>query len=244
MTAVESIGLQPGKDIKLALDAASSEFYADGKYTIDGKTLDSAGLCQWYTDLADRYPIFSIEDPFDQDDWDGTVALTALPGTGSRSWVTTSSSPTSTASVRASTRGRQRGPDQGQPDRHAHGDHDRPRPPQGLPLRDQPPLGETEDTTSPTSPSPPERGRSRPALPAAASAWPSTTASCASPRARRLRPLRPARPHRGWSGSPPTERTMPRRPAPEDAPQPPAAQEAAACCCASCLSRCRCCCSS
>ena len=80
MTAVESIGLQPGKDIKLALDAASSEFYADGKYTIDGKTLDSAGLCQWYTDLADRYPIFSIEDPFDQDDWDGTVALTEAIG--------------------------------------------------------------------------------------------------------------------------------------------------------------------
>jgi enolase len=80
LEAVEAIGLQPGKDIVLALDAASSEFYADGKYTIDGKALDSSGLCQWYADLAAKYPIFSIEDPFDQDDWEGTVALTQAIG--------------------------------------------------------------------------------------------------------------------------------------------------------------------
>ncbi|HIG87379.1 MAG TPA: phosphopyruvate hydratase [Planctomycetes bacterium] len=80
LEAIEKTGMQPGKDIVLALDAASSEFYSDGFYNIDGKKLDAAGLCAWYTNLAERYPIFSIEDPFDQDDWDGTVQLTRSIG--------------------------------------------------------------------------------------------------------------------------------------------------------------------
>ncbi|MAE47262.1 MAG: phosphopyruvate hydratase [Planctomycetes bacterium] len=80
LEAIEKTGMQPGKDIVLALDAASSEFYSDGLYHIDGKELDAAGLCNWYTNLAERYPIFSIEDPFDQDDWDGTVQLTRSIG--------------------------------------------------------------------------------------------------------------------------------------------------------------------
>ncbi len=80
LEAIEKTGMQPGKDIVLALDAASSEFYSDGFYRIDGKKLDAAGLCDWYTNLAERYPIFSIEDPFDQDDWDGTVQLTRSIG--------------------------------------------------------------------------------------------------------------------------------------------------------------------
>ena len=54
MTAVESIGLQPGKDIKLALDAASSEFHADGQYTIDGKTLDSGDKSSFSVSKGDR----------------------------------------------------------------------------------------------------------------------------------------------------------------------------------------------
>ena len=60
--AVEKTGLQPGRDIQLAIDSASAEFYRDGKYHVDGKALSSEGLAAYYQDLAERYPIFSIED--------------------------------------------------------------------------------------------------------------------------------------------------------------------------------------
>ena len=78
--AVESTGLQPGRDIKLAIDAASSEFYRDGKYHVDGKALSSAELSAYYKDLSDRYPIFSIEDTHDQDDWEGWTGVTDMIG--------------------------------------------------------------------------------------------------------------------------------------------------------------------
>ncbi|MEM9380788.1 MAG: phosphopyruvate hydratase [Planctomycetota bacterium] len=78
--AVESTGLQPGRDIRLALDAASSEFYADGKYTIDGKALSNEELSAYYQGLCERYPIFSIEDTHDQDDWDGWTHVTEAIG--------------------------------------------------------------------------------------------------------------------------------------------------------------------
>ena len=74
--AVEKTGLQPGRDIKLAIDSASAEFYRDGKYHVDGKALSSEELAAYYEDLAERYPIFSIEDTHDQDDWDGWQTLT------------------------------------------------------------------------------------------------------------------------------------------------------------------------
>jgi enolase len=80
LEAIEKTGMQPGKDIVLALDAASSEFYRDNLYHIDGKKFDSSDLCGWYTNLAEKYPIFSIEDPFDQDDWEGTIQLTQAIG--------------------------------------------------------------------------------------------------------------------------------------------------------------------
>ena len=80
LEAIEKTGMQPGKDILLALDAASSEFYRDNLYHIDGKKFDSSDLCGWYTNLAEKYPIFSIEDPFDQDDWEGTIQLTKAIG--------------------------------------------------------------------------------------------------------------------------------------------------------------------
>ncbi len=80
LEAIEKTGMQPGKDIVLALDAASSEFYRDNLYHIDGKKFDSSDLCGWYTNLAEKYPIFSIEDPFDQDDWEGTIQLTKAIG--------------------------------------------------------------------------------------------------------------------------------------------------------------------
>ncbi len=80
--AIEAAGYRPGDDIALALDAAASEFFADGKYELkgEGKTLDAAALTACYEDLAGRYPIVSIEDGMAEDDWDGWQALTAALG--------------------------------------------------------------------------------------------------------------------------------------------------------------------
>ncbi len=82
MKAIEKAGYKPGEDVVLALDAASSEFYKDGKYVLagEGKTLDSDGMIAYYADLADRYPIFSIEDGCAEDDWEGWERLTAALG--------------------------------------------------------------------------------------------------------------------------------------------------------------------
>ncbi|MBK7874792.1 MAG: phosphopyruvate hydratase [Planctomycetes bacterium] len=80
LSAIESVGLKPGADVQLALDCASAEFYADGKYTIDGKPHTSKELVGYYARLAERYPIFSIEDGLDQDDWEGWQHLTATLG--------------------------------------------------------------------------------------------------------------------------------------------------------------------
>ncbi len=82
MQAVEAAGYRPGEDIMLALDAASSEFYQDGKYILsgEGKTLDSGEMAAYYADLCARYPIFSIEDGMDEDDWEGWKILTDLIG--------------------------------------------------------------------------------------------------------------------------------------------------------------------
>ncbi|MDP6839520.1 MAG: phosphopyruvate hydratase [Planctomycetota bacterium] len=80
MTAIEKTGLQPGKDIKIALDAAASEFYRDGSYVIEGRSHTPAEMVAYYSDLAEKYPIFSIEDGFDQDDWDGWKSMTEAIG--------------------------------------------------------------------------------------------------------------------------------------------------------------------
>ena len=82
LKAVETAGYTPGEDIALALDAASTEFYKDGKYAMkgEGKTLDSDGMVDYLVDLATRYPIVSIEDGMAEDDWDGWVALTKAIG--------------------------------------------------------------------------------------------------------------------------------------------------------------------
>ena len=82
MKAIEAAGYKPGEDISLALDAASSEFYKDGKYELagEGKSLDAAGMCAYYADLVVRYPIVSIEDGLDEDDWDGWKQLTDAIG--------------------------------------------------------------------------------------------------------------------------------------------------------------------
>jgi len=82
MRAIQAAGYRPGEDIALALDAAASEFYKDGRYELvgEGKTLDAAGLAAYYADLTARYPIVSIEDGMAEDDWDGWAALTANIG--------------------------------------------------------------------------------------------------------------------------------------------------------------------
>src|SRR5205085_6492330 len=78
MKAIESAGYKPGDDVVLALDPASSEFYRDGKYRLEGegKVLDAAGLVAYWKDLVDRYPIVSIEDGMAEDDWDGWNLMT------------------------------------------------------------------------------------------------------------------------------------------------------------------------
>lgn len=82
MAAVEKAGYRPGEDIFIALDAASTEFYADGKYNLkgEGKVLEAGEMVDYYADLCARYPIISIEDGMAEDDWDGWKTLTEKLG--------------------------------------------------------------------------------------------------------------------------------------------------------------------
>ena len=82
MKSIEASGYKPGEDIMLALDSASSEFYKNGKYVLSGenKTLNSAEMTQYYVDLCGKYPIFSIEDAMDEDDWEGWKNITDALG--------------------------------------------------------------------------------------------------------------------------------------------------------------------
>jgi len=81
--AVEAAGRTLGPDdVAIALDAASTEFFKDGAYTLsgEGRTLDAAGMVAFYEELCGRYPIISIEDGLAEDDWAGWTALTAAIG--------------------------------------------------------------------------------------------------------------------------------------------------------------------
>ncbi|MDR1609367.1 MAG: phosphopyruvate hydratase [Holosporales bacterium] len=80
MEAISGAGYKPGGDVQIAIDAAASEFYIDGKYRMDGGTYTSAQLADVYRKLAKDYPIISIEDPFAEEDWDGFSAITKLLG--------------------------------------------------------------------------------------------------------------------------------------------------------------------
>ncbi len=82
MKAVEAGGYEPGREIKFAIDAAAAELYDNGKYNLkgEGKTLDSSEMSSYYKKLTEEYPIISIEDPLDEDDWDGWEELTAELG--------------------------------------------------------------------------------------------------------------------------------------------------------------------
>ncbi len=80
--AVKRAGYEPGKDVCYAIDVAASEFYSDGKYNLagEGKVLSTDELIKYYEDLVNTYPIISIEDPVDENDWEGFSKVTALLG--------------------------------------------------------------------------------------------------------------------------------------------------------------------
>src|SRR5207248_3043576 len=78
--AIGKAGFTPGQDVALAIDAAASEFYADGVYTFEGKPQTSAEMAGIYAEWLDAYPIVSIEDPLAEEDWPGWRELTATVG--------------------------------------------------------------------------------------------------------------------------------------------------------------------
>ncbi|HEX5918384.1 MAG TPA: phosphopyruvate hydratase [Nocardioides sp.] len=78
--AVTSAGFTLGKDIALAMDVAASEFFDKGSYTFEGKKVKTDAMVDYYADLVASYPIVSIEDPLDEDDWDGWKAITDALG--------------------------------------------------------------------------------------------------------------------------------------------------------------------
>ena len=74
--AIDAAGYELGTDFGLALDVAASEFHENGSYAFEGGTKTSAEMTAYYTDLVSSYPIVSIEDPLDEDDWDGWKRMT------------------------------------------------------------------------------------------------------------------------------------------------------------------------
>jgi enolase len=78
--AIEAAGYAPGKDVCLAMDAAASEFYEDGVYTVDGKRLSPGELVDFYADLKASYPLISLEDPVMEDDFHTMAQMTAKMG--------------------------------------------------------------------------------------------------------------------------------------------------------------------
>ncbi len=82
LEATEKAGYRPGEDIFLAMDAASSEFYKEGKYVFEstGDSMTSSEMVSFWKDWVDRYPIVSIEDGLDEDDWDGWKEMTDVLG--------------------------------------------------------------------------------------------------------------------------------------------------------------------
>lgn len=78
--AIKRAGYTPGEDIALALDVASSEFYENGAYQFEGKALSAQEMSDYYAGLVADFPLVSIEDPLDEDDWDGWKTLTDAIG--------------------------------------------------------------------------------------------------------------------------------------------------------------------
>jgi enolase len=77
LEAIEAAGLKPGVDVALALDVAASEFYSDGVYEFEGGKKTAAEMVSYYDGLVAKYPLVSIEDPLNEEDWDGWRAITA-----------------------------------------------------------------------------------------------------------------------------------------------------------------------
>ena len=80
LEAVTAAGFKPGKDIALAMDVAATEFHEKGKYKFEGSDRTSDQMIAYYAELVASYPIVSIEDPLDEDDWDGWAKMTAELG--------------------------------------------------------------------------------------------------------------------------------------------------------------------
>jgi len=80
MEAIRQAGFTPGRDVALALDVAATEFCSDGVYAFEGGKRSAEEMGDYYAELADAYPLLSIEDPLDEEDWDGWRALTERLG--------------------------------------------------------------------------------------------------------------------------------------------------------------------
>ena len=80
LEAIEKAGFKAGKDIALAMDVAATEFFEKDKYKFEGKLLTSDEMIAYYSDLVNSYPLVSIEDPLDEDDWAGWQKMTAQLG--------------------------------------------------------------------------------------------------------------------------------------------------------------------
>jgi len=82
MSSIEKAGYKPGEDMYLALDCASTEFFKDGKYVLEGegRTLDAGEMAGYLDELVNKYPIISIEDGMAEDDWDGWKLSTEMTG--------------------------------------------------------------------------------------------------------------------------------------------------------------------
>jgi enolase len=82
VTGIEAAGLRPGDDVAIALDPATSEVFENGRYELEheGRTLSAEDMAAYWAEMADRYPIVSIEDGMDEEDWDGWKALTERIG--------------------------------------------------------------------------------------------------------------------------------------------------------------------
>lgn len=78
--AITRAGYKPGLDVTIGIDVAASEFYEDGKYHIDGKVLTTEELIKFYQELVNKYPIESIEDAVDENDWEGFSLITKVLG--------------------------------------------------------------------------------------------------------------------------------------------------------------------
>jgi enolase len=80
LTAIKNAGYKPGEDISISLDAAASEFYHDGVYKMQGKDYSSEDMVKYYSDLCEKYPIYSIEDGLDESDYNGWIKMTEALG--------------------------------------------------------------------------------------------------------------------------------------------------------------------